>query len=202
MRLTMSLISAAIALGAPGVYAQQPSAPKSGTISSSSPGKAAAVATVEVTAIVTAIDKGTRTVTLKGSQGRVLDVVAGEEVRNFDQIRVGDNLIVQYVEALTLELKKSQATPGATVSDAAVRAAPGQRPAGVVGREIVVLADVVAVDQAKSTISLKGPRGNVMDLKIQNQDHFKVVKQGDRVEAVYTEAMAIAVKPAPNAAAK
>ena len=65
-----------------------------------------------------------------------------------------------------------------------------------------MLADVVGVDQSRSTISLKGPKGNVVHLKVQNQDHFKVVKQGDQVEATYTEAVAIAVRPAPKAAAK
>jgi len=200
--VSLALTLAAIAFGASGVHAQQPAAPKSALATSSSPGKFSASTAVEVTALVTALDKATRTVTLKTHQGKVLDIVAGDEVRNFDQIRVGDSIVVQYVEALTLDLKKSQATTGATAAGAAVRAAPGQSPAGGVGRQIVVLADVVAVDQAKSTISLKGPRGNVIDLKVQDQGHFKVVKKGDQVEAVYTEALAIAVKPAPGAATK
>ena len=193
---------AALALVAPVVGAQPVPAPKGGSVISSSPGKAAAATAVEVTAMVTAIDRGTRTVTLKGPQGRSLDVVAGDEVRNFDQIRLGDNVVVQYIEALTLELKKSQVKPSTTTSGAAVRAAPGERPAGAVGREVVVLADVVAVDPVKSTISLKGPKGDVVVLNVQNKDHFKVVKVGDQVEAVYTEAIAIAVKPAPKVDAK
>jgi hypothetical protein len=85
---------------------------------------------------------------------------------------------------------------------AAVRAAPGARPAGALGREITLRADVVDVDPKNSTISLKGPRGNVVDLKVQNPDHFKVVKKGDQVEVVYTEAVAVAVTPAPKADAK
>jgi hypothetical protein len=202
MKTTTVLMLATLALVAPAVDAQQVPAPKGGSVISSSPGKVAAATAVEVTAVVTGIDKGTRTVTLKGPQGRSLDVVAGDEVRNFDQIRLGDNVVVQYIEALTLELKKSQSKPSATESGAAVRAAPGERPAGAVGREVVVLADVVAVDPVKSTISLKGPRGNVVALKVQNQDHFKVVKVGDQVEAVYTEAVAIAVRPAPKADTK
>jgi len=179
--------------------AQKP--PSGAVVVASEPGKAAIVATVEVTARVVAIDKATRTVTLKGPQ-RTVDVVCGDEVRNFDQIRVGDNVVVKYVEALTLELKKTKAPLDAKGEAAAVRAAPGARPAGAVGREITVLADVVAVDPKKSIISLKGPRGNVYDLKVQNKDHFKVVKKGDQVEAVYTEALAIAVTPAPKAAGK
>jgi hypothetical protein len=203
MKTNSALMLAAFVLIAPVVGAQPVAAPKGAAVTSSSPGKAAVAAAVEVTAMVTAIDKGTRTVTLKGPQGRSLDVVAGAEVKNFDQINVGDNVVVQYLEALSLELKKnSKAKPGVTTSDAAVRAAPGERPAGAVGREVVVLADVVAVDPVKSTISLKGPKGNVVVLKVQNQDHFKVVKAGDQVEAVYTEAIAIAVKPAPKAATK
>ena len=172
-----------------------------GTVVASEPGKAAVVSTVEVTATVVALDKATRTVTLKGPQ-RTVDVVAGEEVRNFDQIKVGDSVLVKYVEALTLELKKTKAKPDAKGEVAAARAAPGQRPAGVVGRQVTVLADVVGVDEKKSIISLKGPRGNVIDLKVENKDHFKVVKKGDQVEAVYTEALAIAVAPAPKPAAK
>ncbi|MCC7486656.1 MAG: hypothetical protein IT529_16920 [Burkholderiales bacterium] len=172
-----------------------------GTVIASEPGKAAAVTTVEVTATVTAIDKATRTVTLKGPQ-RTVDVVAGEAVRNFDQIRVGDRVLVKYVEALTLELKKTKAPLDAKGEVAAVRAQPGATPAGAVGREITVLADVVAVDPKKSVISLKGPRGNVIDLKVRNPDHFKVVKVGDQVEVVYAEAVAMAVEPAPAAKGK
>lgn len=202
MRMTIPFTIAAIALSASGAHAQQPSAPAAATVSSSSPGKFSASSAVEASALVTAVDKGTRTVTLQGAQGKVFDVVAGDEVKNFDQIRVGDSVVVQYIEALTLDLKKTRGTPDATGGGVAVRAEPGQRPAGAVGRQIVVLADVVAVDQAKSTISLKGPRGNVIDLKVKDQGHFKVVKKGDQVEAVYTEALAIAVKPAPKAATK
>jgi hypothetical protein len=67
-----------------------------------------------------------------------------------------------------------------------------------VGYQATVLADVVAVDPAKSMISLKGPNGNVMDLKVRNPDHFKVVKKGDQVEATYSQAIAIAVTPAAD----
>ena len=83
-----------------------------------------------------------------------------------------------------------------------MRAAPGSKPAAAAGREITVLADVVAVDPAKSIISLKGPRGNIVDLEVHNPDHFKVVKKGDQVEAVYTEALAVAVTPALKSESK
>ena len=65
-----------------------------------------------------------------------------------------------------------------------------------------MLADVVAVDPVTSTISLKGPAGNVIDLKVNNPDQFKVVKKGDQVEAVYSQAYALAVTPVPKSEGK
>ena len=201
MQIKIVLLAVAGAIGMQAALAQKPPV-TGGAVVASEPGKAAVVAMAEITATVVAIDKATRTVTLKGPKGRTVDVVAGDAVRNFDQIRIGDQVVVRYEEALTLELKKTKAPADAKGEVAAVRAAPGARPAGAVGREITILADVVAVDPKASTISLKGPRGNVVDLKVQNQDHFKVVKKGDQVEVVYTEALAVAVTPAPKAEAR
>jgi len=201
MYRTVLLVCAALAIGPQAAFAQKPPVTGSAVVASE-PGKAAIVATAEITATVVAIDKATRTVTLKEPKGRTVDVIAGDAVRNFDQIRIGDQVVVRYQEALTLELKKTKAPTGATVAESAVRAAPGATPAGAVGREITILADVVAVDPKASTISLKGPRGNVVDLKVNNPDHFKVVKKGDQVEVVYSEALAVAVTPAPKSETK
>jgi len=181
--------------------AQKPSA-TGGTVVASEAGKALIVSTAEITATVMAVNKTTRTVTLKGPEGNSVDVVAGEQVRNFDQINVGDMVVAKYEQALSLELRKTRTTGAPTETMAAVRAKPGERPAGAVGREIHALVDVVNVDPKKSVISVKGPRGNVFDLQVRNQDHFEVVKKGDQIEVVYTEALALSVEPAKKAPAK
>ena len=193
MRKAAFVVAVALAASVQPALAQKPGV-TGGAVVASEPGKAAAVATVEVTATVVAIDKATRTVTLKGPQ-RTVDVVAGDEVKNFDQIRVGDQIKAAYVEALTLELKKTKKKLDMKAETDAVRAAPGQTPGGAVGRQITALCDVVDVNPKKSTISLKGPRGNVMELNVRNPDHFKVVKKGDQVEVVYTEAVAMTLAP-------
>jgi hypothetical protein len=183
------------------VLAQQPGA-TGGAVLASEPGKATVARTVEVSAQVLAIDKATRTLTLKSPKGEVLDVVAGEEVRNFDQIKVGDLVVARYVAALTLELKKTKVAAGdPTVREGMAKAQPGERPAVAGARQITAIADVTAVDPQKSTITLKGPRGNVMTLNVLNPDQFKVVKKGDQVEVTYTEALALTVEPAPKPAA-
>ena len=80
------------------------------------------------------------------------------------------------------------------------KAKPGEKPAVAGGRQVTAIAEVTAVDPAKSTITLKGPRGNVVTLDVQNPDQFKVVKKGDQVEVTYTEALALSVEPASKIA--
>ncbi len=191
----LALVSTTLAAAA---FAQQPNV-AGGAVVASEPGRAAAVRAVEISARVVAIDKATRTVTLKGSKGDAVDVVAGDEVKNFDQIKVGDSVVARYMQALSLELKKTKGGAGdVAVREGAARAQPGERPAVAGAREVTALAEVVAVDPKKSTITLKGPRGNVVELAVQNPDQFKVVKKGDQVEVTYTEALALSVEPAPK----
>jgi hypothetical protein len=196
--LALALVATAFAATA---FAQKPDA-AGGAVITSEPGRASIVRAAELSAQVVALDKATRTVTLKGPQGNVVDIVAGDEVKNFDQIKLGDFVVARYAQALTLELRKTKVKAGEpTVTEAAARAKPGERPAGAVGREVHAIADVIGVDPKKSTITLKGPRGNVVTLNVQNPDQFKVVKKGDQVEVTYTEALALSVEPAPKPAA-
>jgi hypothetical protein len=200
-KLILASALAVAILGSPAI-AQQPGA-GGGAVVASEPGKATIARAAEVSAQVVGLDKATRTVTLKGPKGNVMDIVAGDEVKNFDQIRLGDFVVARYVQALTLELKKTKAgIREIAEKDAAVRAQPGERPGGAVARQVTALADVIGVDPKKKIITLKGPKGNVVDLEVQNPDHFKVVKKGDQVEVTYTEALAMSVEPAPKPAAK
>lgn len=199
-RIAMLAALVTTSIAAVPVVAQQ--APAGATVVASEPGRVAVADTVKASAMVTAIDKATRTVTLKGPRGRVFDVIAGDEVRNFDQIAVGDEVVVQYVQALTLEVKKGGGLREMTESADAVRAKPGDKPAGAVGRKVTIVADVMDVNPKKKTITLKGPKGNLIDLDVRNPDHFKVVKKGDQVQAEYVEAIAIAVEPVAKGAGK
>jgi hypothetical protein len=190
----------ALVFAAAPAIAQQ--APVGAEIKASEPGKVAVARAVKASALVTAIDAASRTLTLKGPEGRVFELVAGDEVRNFDQIKVGDSVVVTYMRGLTMEVKKGSGIRESTDKTDAARAKPGEKPAGAVGRQVTVVADVVAVDQKKKTITLKGPKGNVVELDVQNPDHFKVVKTGDQVLVDYVEAVAVSVEPAPKKGAK
>ena len=197
--LAITLIAATLS---PAAMAQKPAATGDAVLISE-PGKAALMQTVQVSAEVIGIEKATRTLTLKGPKGEVVDLVASDEVKNFDQIKLGDRVLARYAEALTLELKKpgTAASDAVTVREDAARAKPGERPAVAGARQVSALVKVVAVDPKASTIRVKGPKGNETTLNVQNPDQFKVVKKGDLIEVTYTEAIALSVEPASKPAA-
>ena len=82
-----------------------------------------------------------------------------------------------------------------TVKEGAVGAKPGEKPAGAAGRQVTVVGDVVAVDTAAKTVTVKGPQRTV-DLKVNDPEQLKLIAKGDQIEATFTEAMAISVSPA------
>jgi hypothetical protein len=189
IRLIAPLV-AALALASPLTCAQTGQ-----VVAGKGPGVAGVARTLDVTAVITAIDPASRAVTLKGPEGREKTIVAGPEVKNFAQLKVGDNVGVQYVEALVLELKKgSTAPPSLKAEQAAKGAAPGAAPGAVGGRRVTVVGEVLAVDAATQSVTVRGPQRTV-ELKVADPEQFKLIAKGDRIEATYTEALAIAVTP-------
>lgn len=191
----------ALALGASASALSQQQ-PQVSTVVKTEPGKGLITSTVELSATVEAIDLPTRSVTLKGATGKSVTLAVDEQARNLDQVKVGDQVVVKYVEALSLELKKGGGgAVSRTEAETGVRAEPGQKPGAGVGRKVTVLADVVAIDQKNKLVTLRGPKQTV-DLRVQDPEQLKLIKKGDQVQATYLEAMAVAVEPAPKAGAK
>jgi hypothetical protein len=165
-------------------------------VTGSAPGKVGVAEIVKATATITAIDKATRDITLKGPQGREVTVTAGPDVKNFASLKVGDQVNLQYVEALTLELKKGGgAVVQRTEKAGTAGAKPGAQPAGAAGREVTIVADVIEVNSAKQTVTLRGPKQTV-ELPIRDPEQFKRIAKGDQIEATFTQALAVAVEPA------
>jgi hypothetical protein len=72
----------------------------------------------------------------------------------------------------------------------------------VVKDEVTVKATVVAIDHANRTVDLKGPKGNVMTLAVDDAvTRFDAMKVGDQVTAHYFESVAFDIqKPGTPAA--
>ena len=83
------------------------------------------------------VDAAHRIVTLRLANGRVVEMLARDEVRNFDQIHVGDKVHVEYMRAMSLELiKGGSGIREAAVRSDAVRAPAGAKPGGYIGESL------------------------------------------------------------------
>jgi Cu/Ag efflux protein CusF len=170
----------------------------------SEPGTPAVIAgdVVKAEAEVVGIDKKTRTVTLKGEDGNVFDVVVGKEAKNFKQIKVGDRVIAEHMEVLTMELKKGGGLRETVEKDIDATAKPGQKPGAIRGREIDFVADVKSVDAKASTITILGASGRMYKLKVKDPKVMAEIKEGDQVKGTYVVATGIAVVAPKAKAAK
>ena len=167
------------------------------------PGQAKAVALVTANGTIDSIDAATRTIKIKLPSGALREVEVGQEVRNFDQLKVGDKVKAKYVESLTIELKKDgKQVVGRTESTSLDRAQPGAKPGGVAKHEVTVVADVVNVDAKKHLVQVKNEHGETVDLNVKDPEQLKLVKKGDQVQATYTEAIAVSLEPAAPAKKK
>lgn len=148
----------------------------------------------ELEATVEAVDHNTRKVTLKSSEGETLTIDVDERVKNLPQVEVGDKVIVEYIEAVSIQVfGPGDVAPGTTVVAAAGSAEPGEKPAGVAMEEITVVATINAIDKANSLVTLMGAEGNVKTVKARNPENLEKVTVGDKVMITYTEAIGISV---------
>jgi Cu/Ag efflux protein CusF len=156
-----------------------------------------------MTAKVKSVDQKTREVTLVGEDGSELEFKAGEEVRNLKQVAKGDVVTARLDERLTVWLLgPDQPAPELAVDSDAYRAQPGQKPGGSVRTDLSGIATVEAIAPDKSFVTLKGPRGNLLKLDVQNKENLDGVAVGQRVGIAYAQLLAVDVVPTAKKPAK
>jgi Cu/Ag efflux protein CusF len=161
------------------------------------PGKYAGAFEELALATVESIDSASRSLVLKRSTGEKLIIVAGSEVRNFDQIKVGDQVVSRHIVALEMTLKKG----GGSIRERAEstdsgRAKPGEKPGAYEVKKVAFVANVQEVSAKKKSITLRGA-SKTIELNIKDPAQLKLIKKGDQVEGVFLEAVAIEVVAAP-----
>ena len=157
-------------------------------------------AVVELTATVEAIDMQRRMVSLRGAGGRAATIYAGPNVRNLDQVKVGDEVVVSYYEAIGAEVTTATgATKGVEQDGAVFRAAKGARPAGAVAETLTTTVKIDSVDTSMHTVTFRRDDGLMRTLAIEDPEaraFIRSLKRGDLVQVTYMEAVAVAVRPA------
>ncbi|HQR84732.1 MAG: hypothetical protein B7Z19_01810 [Polynucleobacter sp. 32-46-5] len=143
---------------------------------------------------VTKIDKKSRTIYFKNNEGES-KFIAGPEIKNFDQIKKGDRLNVNYELAMAIELikTKSDGIRSKVETASETTSKPGEKPTRLISNTTTIIADIVAVDRAKKLVSVKGPSGKVTTVTVKNPQLLADVNVGEQVKVVYYDAMAASI---------
>ena len=192
----LSVVCLACILGLATVAVAQTEHPKSAP--AEHPKGEVAVAALQVTATVTAIDQKTREVTLKAEDGQEYTFIADAAVKNLPQVKKGDMLVVTYAEALAYEVFKGNGETGAELVAAAAAAKPGEMPAGAVAAQATAVVTITAIDATIPTVTFKGPSGDTRTIKVMDPTKLEGVSVGDTVVLNYTKALAMEIKKAPK----
>lgn len=104
----------------------EPAAPTGGAVAGraepSQPPGGAAVASIQATVTIKAIDMATRLVTFEGPGGNLYQVKAGPKVQ-LDRAKVGDKFLATYVESVAVSVEKAKKAPAKKGADKKVKGA-------------------------------------------------------------------------------
>lgn len=151
--------------------------------------------TAVLSAVVEAINHETREVTLRGPEGNTATFVVNEEAQNLDQVNVGDVVITEYEQTMSIEVLAndgSEASAGALSAEA--RPEKGESPGLTAIDAVVVTATVEEINLENNTFKLKGPAGEIREYEARNPENLKKADVGDLVVITFTDAVAITVE--------
>lgn len=155
-----------------------------------------AIAVVSSTAIFTvqSVDAAKREVTLRAPDGTLETYKLGKEVRNFEQIKPGDQVKATVVDALVVSVRNVNEPPSIGEGRTVVLAPKGEKPGAIVVETEQVTATIQDINQAERTITFLGPEGKLRTIKVGPNIDLTKLKRGDSVVLRLTKAVAITVE--------
>jgi Cu/Ag efflux protein CusF len=147
-----------------------------------------------VTATVESIERGSREVTVKKSDGKYETFYVSPEIKRFDTLKVGDRVSARYYETLVLQLKAAGDKAVDTTSAATTRTEG--KPSGTAAAQQTITATITEIDPKVPSITFSGPRGWTYSSRVEDKNALSKVKVGDRVDITWTSAMLVSLDPA------
>ena len=151
---------------------------------------------VEGEAVVQAVNKANRTVTLRNAEGQSNTIKVPADV-NLNRLKKGQTVALGAYQSLSVRvLPPGSAALGATATVGST--APGQPEGRVWGQQLVVVNEVTAIDLATHTATVRGADGRSRTIAVKDpemQDRMRNLRVSDLVELTYSEAVAAKILP-------
>lgn len=146
------------------------------------------IVTVPVT--VEQIDVKNRTMTVRTADGERIPLTIPSDVENFDKLKKGDKIDIDYYRAVAVRV-----IPGGAAGAASQTAPTAQ---GGRGPQVKSSGQVTSVNRGDHTMKVKGDNGKSQTMSVRDpslQSQVETIKPGDAVEITYTEAVVAAIRP-------
>ena len=148
-----------------------------------------------VRSTVETIDYKTRTVTLRGEKGGLVELIVGEEARNFNQMKKGDIVTFTYTEGVAVDVQKASEAPKMVETESIKRAKLGEKPGGSIETVGFMTAHVESIDYKTRLVTLKMPEGNTLRFTAGDQvKRLNEINKGDEVVVEYMQKISIKVE--------
>jgi hypothetical protein len=149
--------------------------------------------TETASATVEAIERASRSVTLKNTDGKYEVLYVPSSVTRFDALKVGDKVTVKYYENVVLRLHTPGTKPIDTSTEAKTPTA-GAKPMGTAAAQRTITATITAIDQKIPSISFSGPNGWSYTSRVEDKKALAQVKVGDQVDITWTAATLVSIE--------
>jgi len=145
---------------------------------------------------VSSIVKETREITIIGENAEIVSFVADEAIERFDEIAVGDVIVVEYGEYMKAEFRNP--TPEEIAEPLIIIAEGGKSeldmdPAGAVGALLRAVVTIEAINRPLMIVIVQGPRGNFATIDVEDFSLLEKLHVGQVVILTYAEVIAISL---------
>jgi hypothetical protein len=137
----------------------------------------------------------TRTVKLLYEDGSVRTVNVSRDVKNFQNVKVGDVITMDVNQDISVEVRPGSSAPMNIGSESETGSMPDEKPTIVRTMEGVLRTRVDNIDYEKRTFTCKNRRGVLTTYRVgTDAKRFNEVQRGDMLNIEYKQTVVISVK--------
>ncbi len=148
-----------------------------------------------IMATVVALDRATRAMTLRATDGDMVTIKIPPEDPHFDRIAVNDPVKVEYHESIAIYIGQPGEKPTATAETIMATSPAGTQPRAVAVGVLDVSAKVTAIDRQNRLLTLELTDGRQVTTRVnESATGFDRINVGDSIHARLTEAIGLSLE--------
>lgn len=153
------------------------------------------IATKVIKAEVMDVDLENRLLTFSGPKKIPVEVHVSEKIRNLNQIKVGDQIKIEYQASLAIYVGEPGSRPKEDLELVVERPGEGESPGGRSLETLDASALVQGIDKTNRTLTLELDGGDVFTTEVEESSQtFDTLKVGDTIQVRLTKAIAFSLE--------